>query len=160
MGGARRILATDEKQDKMKIGDSGIALIKEFEGCKLVAYLDSVGVPTIGYGHTKGVRIGLHCTQEEADAWLLEDLKDAEACVNGAVTVPLTQGEFDACCSFVFNLGCGRFRGSTLLRKLNASDYDGASLEFRKWDKADGHPLEGLTRRRTAEAALFETANA
>lgn len=144
----------------MKIGTSGIELIKEFEGCKLVAYLDSVGIPTIGYGHTKGVQIGFHCSQEEADAWLLEDVKDAEACVNGSVTVPLTQNEFDALVAFVFNLGCKSFRGSTLLRKLLDSDYDGAAQEFKRWDKAGGRELPGLLRRRLAEAELFESANA
>ena len=142
----------------MNIGPAGLALIKEFEGLKLVAYLDSVGVPTIGYGHTKDVKIGVRCTQEEADAWLLEDLKDAETCVNGAVTVPLTQNEFDALVSFVFNFGCTKFRGSTLLRKLLDSDYDGAALEFRRWDRAGGQVLAGLTRRRAAEERLFETA--
>ena len=142
----------------MNIGPAGLELIKEFEGCKLTAYLDSVGVPTIGYGHTKGVKIGLRCIQEEADAWLLEDLKDAETCVNGAVTVPLTQNEFDALVSFVFNFGCTKFRGSTLLRKLLDSDYDGAALEFRRWDRAGGQVLAGLTRRRAAEERLFETA--
>ena len=142
----------------MNIGPAGLELIKEFEGCKLTAYLDSVGVPTIGYGHTKGVKIGLRCTQEEADAWLLEDLKDAETCVNGAVTVPLTQNEFDALVSFVFNFGCTKFRCSTLLRKLLDSDYDGAALEFRRWDRAGGQVLAGLTRRRAAEERLFETA--
>ena len=142
----------------MNIGEAGLELIKEFEGCKLTAYLDSVAVPTIGYGHTKDVSIGMRCTKEEADAWLLEDLKDAETCVNGAVTVPLTQNEFDALVSFVFNFGCTKFRGSTLLRKLLDSDYDGAALEFRRWDRAGGQVLAGLTRRRAAEERLFETA--
>jgi lysozyme len=142
----------------VKVGQAGIDLIKEFEGCRLVAYLDSVDVPTIGYGHTRGVKIGDVCTAEQADAWLLEDLKDAEACVNGAVTVPLTQPEFDACVSLVFNIGCGNFRRSTLLRKLLDSDYDGCSLEFARWNKAGGKVLAGLTRRREAERELFEKA--
>ena len=141
----------------MNIGPLGLALIKEFEGVRLKAYLDSVDVPTIGYGHTKGVKMGDTCTQEEADAWLVEDCADAEKCVNGAVTVPLTQPEFDSLVSFVFNLGCGNFRKSTLLKKLNESDYDAAALEFRKWDKAGGQTLAGLTRRRLAEARLFES---
>ena len=75
----------------MNIGEKGIALIKEFEGCRLAAYLDSVGVPTIGYGHTFGVKMGDVCTQDESDQFLLDDLRDAEKCVNGAVTVPLTE---------------------------------------------------------------------
>ena len=142
----------------MKIGQAGIDLIKEFEGCKLEAYLDSVGIPTIGYGHIKGVTLGMTCTQEDADEWLREDCKDAEACVNGAVSVPLTQNEFDSLVAFVFNLGCKSFRGSTLLRKLNDSDFDGAAAEFKRWDKAGGKELPGLLRRRLAEAALFESA--
>ena len=142
----------------MKISDMGLALIKEFEGVRLEAYLDSVGVPTIGYGHTKGVQMGDTCTQEQADEWLREDCADAENCVNSAVSVPLTEHEFDALVSFVFNLGCGNFRKSTLLRKLLDSDYDGAALEFHKWNKAGGQELAGLTRRRAAEAKLFETA--
>ena len=142
----------------MKIGERGLALIKEFEGVRLAAYLDSVGVPTIGYGHTKDVQMGDTCTPEQANEWLREDCEDAENCVNSAVSVPLTECEFDALVSFVFNLGCGNFRKSTLLRKLLDSDYDGAAIEFRKWDKAGGQVLAGLTRRRLAEARLFETA--
>ena len=140
----------------MNIGPQGLELIKAFEGCKLTAYLDSVGVATIGYGHTKGVKMGDTCTQAQADAWLSEDLKDAEECVKAAVTVPMTQHEFDALVSFTFNLGCGNLRKSTLLRLLNNSDHDGAALEFRRWDKAGGQVLAGLTRRRDAESRLFE----
>ena len=139
----------------MNIGPQGLALIKSFEGCKLAAYLDSVGVPTIGYGHTSGVFMGDSCTQAQADAWLAEDLKEAERCVNDAVTVPLTQHEFDALVSFTFNLGCGNLRKSTLLQKLNNSDYKGCGVEFRRWDKAGGQALAGLTRRRLAEEQLF-----
>jgi lysozyme len=142
----------------VNIGARGIELIKEFEGVRLKAYLDSVGVPTIGYGHTKDVQMGDTCTEEEADAWLREDIADAENCVNSAVSAALTQNEFDALCCFVFNVGCGNFRKSTLLRKLLDGDMDGAALEFRRWDKAGGQVLAGLTRRRYAEAKLFETA--
>ena len=159
MHGARTLRANhlpEAAEAGMNIGPQGLALIKSFEGCKLAAYLDSVGVPTIGYGHTSGVFMGDSCTQAQADAWLAEDLKDAEKCVNDAVTVPLTQNEFDALVSFTFNLGCGNFRKSSLLRLLNGSDYDAAALEFRKWDKAGGQVLAGLTRRRNAEARLFE----
>ena len=142
----------------MKIGDAGLALIKEFEGCRLQAYQDSVGVWTIGYGSTTDVAPGQIITQAEAEGRLMEDLKHAETCVNGAVTVPLVQNEFDALVAFVFNLGCGAFRKSTLLRKLLDSDFDGAALEFRRWDKAGGQVLAGLTRRRAAEERLFEIA--
>ena len=142
----------------MNIGDRGLALIKSFEGLRLEAYLDSVGVPTIGYGHTKDVQMGDTCTEEQADEWLREDCADAEECVNSAVSVPLTQNEFDALVSFVFNLGCGALRRSTLLRLLLDSDYDGAAAQFHRFNKAGGQPLAGLTRRRAAEAKLFETA--
>ena len=142
----------------MNIGERGLELIKSFEGLRLAAYLDSVDVPTIGYGHKKGVQMGDTCTDEQATEWLREDVRDAEDCINSAVSVPLTECEFDALVSFVFNLGCGNFRKSTLLRKLLDSDYDGAAQEFRKWDKAGGQVLAGLTRRRYAEAQLFETA--
>lgn len=141
----------------MKLGAAGLELIKTFESLKLTAYLDSVAVPTIGYGHTKGVKIGDRCTKEEAEAWLREDVHDAETCVNEHVTAQINQHEFDALVSFVFNLGCGNFRKSTLLRKLNDADFDGASLEFAKWNRAGGLELAGLTRRRAAEAELFDT---
>ena len=140
----------------MNLGAAGLALIKEFEGLRLKSYQDSIGVWTIGYGSTKGIEQGMTITQEQADSLLLDDVKDAESCVNSAVTVPLTQNEFDALVCFTFNLGCGNLRKSTLLRLLNQSDYDAASNEFKRWDKAGGHTLAGLTRRRLAEAKLFE----
>ena len=140
----------------MKISDDGLTLIKRFEGVRRVAYQDSVGVWTIGYGSTTEVDPGMRITQAEAEERLQKDVRHAEDCINSAVSVPLTQGEFDALCSFVFNLGCAAFRGSTLLRKLLDSDYDGAAAEFARWDKAGGRVLAGLTRRRAAEAARFE----
>lgn len=140
----------------METGDRGIALIKQHEGCRLVAYMDSVGVWTIGYGSTVDVAPGMKITQTQADERLKLDLKDAEDCINANVHVPLTQNEFDALVSFTFNLGCGNLKKSTLLELINQSDYDGAALEFRKWDKAGGQVLAGLTRRRYAEAQLFE----
>ena len=142
----------------MKISERGLALIKEFEGLRLKAYLDSVGVPTIGYGHTSGVQMGDTCSPEQAEQWLKEDCTDAEDCVNFEVSFALTQNEFDALVSFVFNLGCGNFRKSTLRRKLLDGDHDGAALEFRRWDKAGGQVLDGLIRRRYAESKLFGTA--
>lgn len=140
-----------------RTSDAGISLIKRFEGLRLEAYLDAVGVWTIGYGHTgPDVFRGRTITEEEADALLRKDLGSAENCVRAAVSVPISQGEFDALVSFVFNLGCGALRRSTLLRLLNGGDHDGAALEFAKWNKADGKVLAGLTRRRAAEAELFE----
>ena len=141
----------------MKISDAGLDLIQRFEGCKLKAYQDSVHVWTIGVGHTGDVQPGQEITQEEAMELLRQDVEDAEKCVNVCVTAPLSQGQFDALVSFCFNLGCGALRRSTLLQKVNASDFDGASREFVKWNKAGGVVLNGLTRRREAEAELFLT---
>lgn len=133
-----------------------VALVKVSEGCRLTAYRDSVGVWTIGYGHTRGVRQGQTITQDEAEALLLDDLDLAAAQVRGMVTVPLTQGQFDALCDFVFNLGAGRLRDSTLLRLLNQGRYGEAAVQFKFWVMAGGKPLPGLVTRRAAERALFE----
>ena len=140
----------------MSISPRGLDLIKQHEGCRLEAYQDSVGIWTIGYGHTLGVKAGDTCTQEQADAYLKADVHSAENCIEKSVTSSLSQGEFDALCSFTFNLGCAALRNSTLLRKLNSGDYDGAAAEFKKWDHAGGKQLAGLTKRRADEAELFE----
>jgi len=135
--------------------EAGMKLTEEFEGCRLVSYLDSVGVPTIGYGHTSGVHLGMSCTQEQADAWLREDISLAIQSVNVLCRVPLTQGEFDALVDFDFNLGRGALGGSTLLRLLNAGDYAGAAAQFERWDMAGGKHMAGLLRRRHAEESEF-----
>ena len=141
----------------MKISQAGLDLIKEFEGCKLTAYQDSVGVWTVGFGSTgRDVCKGLSITQDEAEKRLRKHLEGVERAIDRLVTVPLTQGEFDALCSFVYNLGEGAFAKSTLLKMLNASDYDGAAQQFLRWDKAGGQVLAGLTRRRQAEMRRFE----
>lgn len=139
----------------MNISNDGLDLIKAHEGCKLDAYLDGVGIPTIGYGHIKGVQIGQTITQEDADAFLQDDVQSAIKCVNNSVTGGITQGQFDALCSFVFNLGCGALRNSTLLRKFNDGDDAGAANEFCKWNHAGGKVVAGLTNRREAEKELF-----
>ncbi|KJW76424.1 muraminidase [Enterobacter asburiae] len=144
----------------MQISDKGIALIKQFEGCKLTAYQDSVGVWTIGYGWTKPVdgkpiRAGMTIKQETAERLLKTGLVSYENDVSRLVKVDLTQGQFDALVSFTYNLGARSLSTSTLLRKLNAGDYAGASDEFLRWNKAGGKVLNGLTRRREAERALF-----
>jgi lysozyme len=100
--------------------------------------------------------MGDTCTQAEADAWFLEDIAWVEDCVNRAVTAQMTQQEFDALCSLCFNIGCRAFSGSTLVKMLNAGDYDGASAQFLRWDKQAGKTLAGLTRRRESERELFE----
>ena len=139
----------------MKISDEGLAFIKRMEGCSLTAYLDSVKVPTIAVGHTRGVKLGDTCTEEQADQYLLDDLESVYNDIEALVEVPLTQSQFDSLCSFVFNLGGPALRGSTLLKLLNAGDYDAARKQFLRWDKAGGAPLAGLTKRRAAEAAMF-----
>lgn len=139
----------------MKYSDNGLALTAEFEGLKLTAYQDSVGVWTIGYGHTKGVKPGDKITQYEALNFLRSDVKSAEDDVNRLVKVPLTQNQFDALVDFTFNLGGGALARSTLLTYVNARNFGGAALEFHKWNQAGGKVLEGLKRRRRAEADLF-----
>ena len=141
----------------MKIGDKGVRLIQAFETCELVAYRPTADdVPTIGWGHTRGVAMGDTCSQDKADRWFLEDIAWVEECVNRAVTVGLMQNEFDALCSLCFNIGCNAFSGSTLVKMLNQSDYDGASAQFGVWNKQNHKVLAGLTRRREAERQLFE----
>lgn len=142
----------------MNISERGLNLIKEFETCKLDAYMPTPDdVPTIGWGHTgPDVVMGLRWTQEQADAALAHGIKRFEKGVLDAVTAELTQHEFDACVSLAFNIGTGAFKGSTLVKKLNAGDYDGASAEFGRWNKQAGKVLAGLTRRREAERELFE----
>ena len=151
----------------MRISEKGIALIKHFESCRLVAYPDpgTGNAPwTIGWGHTgPEVKPGLIWTQEQADHALLLDLKQFERDVLFLVNVPLTQAQFDALVSFTFNVGSDidedtlaeGLGDSTLLKKLNAGDYAGASREFLKWNRAGRKVLPGLTRRRNAEMALF-----
>nr|DAM19918.1 MAG TPA: Lysozyme [Caudoviricetes sp.] len=144
----------------MQISDKGIALIKEFEGCKLTAYQDSVGVWTIGYGWTqpvdgKPIRAGMTIKQETAERLLKTGLVSYENDVSRLVKVGLTQGQFDALVSFTYNLGSRALSTSTLLRKLNCGDYTGSADEFLRWNKAGGKVLNGLTRRREAERALF-----
>jgi lysozyme len=138
-----------------KIGKAGLELVKSFESCKLEAYKDGGGVWTIGWGHTGGVKEGQVCTQEQADAWLAEDLDQAESDVELYTRVELGQEQFDALVSFAFNLGGNALRKSTLLRKLNSGDTAGAAKEFPKWKFDNGKEVAGLLRRRLAEQELF-----
>ena len=143
----------------MKASDAGINLIREFEGYASEPYDDVGGKLTWGYGHLckRGETAPDQISEAEATALLCTDLETAEACIDGLVDVPLTQPQFDALCSFVFNLGCTAFMGSTLLRKLNAGDYAGAAAEFPKWCKVGSMQVAGLLRRRLAERMLFES---
>lgn len=139
----------------MDVSPRGIALIQQFEGCKLTAYQDSAGVWTIGYGSTRGVQPGDVITQAQAVELLAADVERHADGVRRLVDVSLTQSQFDALVSFTFNVGVGALSRSTLLRKLNAGDYRGAADELLRWTKAGGRELRGLVRRREAERAMF-----
>ncbi len=148
-----------------KINQAGLNLVKEFEGLadrmsdgRIRAYLDAVGVPTIGYGHTAGVQMGQIITEAQADAFLQDDLGEAEAAVIDLATVPLTDNQFATLVSFVFNLGAGAFASSTLLGELNRQNYSGAADQLLRWVNAGGRQLPGLVRRREAERQLFLSA--
>jgi lysozyme len=142
-------------KQQMYYSKNGYELTQGFEAFRSRAYLDAGGKPTIAWGHTRGVALGLTCTREQGDVWQHEDVGYAEAAVNHLVTVDLTQCEFDALVDFDFNTG--GLPGSTMLRLLNAGDYHGAALEFDKWDHVKGREVAGLLRRRQTEAALFES---
>lgn len=144
----------------MHTSEKGISLIKEFEGCRLTAYQDSVGVWTIGYGWTqpvdgKPIRAGMTINQETAERLLKTGLVSYEADVSKMLKVGVSQCQFDALVSFCYNLGAKSLSSSTLMRKLNAGDVNGAADEFLRWNKAGGNVLAGLTRRREAERSLF-----
>ena len=138
----------------MKI--KNLDIIKKSEGLRLEAYLPTPNdVPTIGYGHTKGVRMWQRISLAQAEQFLLEDVDWAEDAVNSLVKVKLSQNQFDALVSFVFNIGAGAFSKSTLLKYLNAGDYGGAANQLLRWNKQAGKELKGLTKRRQEERALF-----
>ncbi len=138
----------------------GLNLIKGFEGKRLTSYDDGVGIWTIGYGTIKypnGVRVkkGDTCTERQAETYLKNDLNRFEVAINKLVKVPLSQNQFDALASFTYNLGETNLANSTLLKKLNKGDYQGAADQFLVWNKAGGKVMKGLVRRREAERALF-----
>lgn len=139
----------------MKISDKGLEFTKVAEGVRLKAYQDTGGVWTIGVGHTKGVVKGMVATSAQVDAWLKEDIVEAEDCVTRKVFVPLTQGQYDALVDFVFNLGETQFARSTLLRKLNAKDYEGAANEFKRWVYDNGVVQPGLVKRAYGRKQMF-----
>jgi lysozyme len=139
-----------------RYSSNGLELTKEFEGLELKAYQDSVGVWTIGYGHTgTDVVPGLRISEDQASILLAADVAWAVTCVNKSVKSAINQNQFDALVDFTFNLGCANLGSSTLLRLLNAGDFAGAAAQFIRWNKAGGKVLTGLTRRRQAEAMLF-----
>lgn len=140
---------------------TGKDIIKKWEGLRLKAYLCPAGVPTIGYGHTYNVKMGQTISMAQAELFLDHDYQDAEEQVLSLVKVPLTENQLGALTSFVFNLGAGNLRISTLLRKLNLGDYRGAAEQFGAWNKARVNGvltvLDGLTKRRADEKNLFLT---
>lgn len=142
---------------RMKTGINGLNLIKHFEQLRLKAYLDSVKVPTIGWGHTKGVNMGDSVTEDVADKLLQSDLFTAERAVDAAVFAALNQNQFDALVSFTFNLGEGALNRSTLLKELNAGNYYATANNFLKWVYAGSNIEPGLVKRRQAESKLFMT---
>ena len=149
-------IATDE----MHISPSGIDLICNFEGKRLTAYDDGVGVWTIGFGTTvypNGIKVmkGDTCTEAQAKTYMAHDLKKFEATVNKAVTVQLNQNQFDALVSLAYNIGTNAFSKSTLVKKLNANDNRAAADQFDVWVNAGGKRMQGLVNRRAKEKALF-----
>lgn len=146
-----------------KINQTGLDLIKQWEGRYLTAYqgaADRPGLLTIGYGHTDAagppkVTRGMKITEKQAEDILRSDLGSVEASVERLVKVPLNDNQFATLVSFVFNVGAGAFGGSTLLRKLNSGDYDSVPSELMKWVRANGKRVQGLANRRAAEAGLW-----
>ena len=145
----------------MKTSANGIAHIKEFEGFRGKRYLCPANKPTIGYGHVivdseRATLWGADLTEEQATKLLMKDLVRFEDAVLAMVAVPLTQGQFDALVSFAYNLGEAKLRSSTLLKLLNAGDYDGARKQINRWVYSNGKKLEGLIRRRARETEMFQ----
>ena len=146
--------------DQMVVSLFGVDLICGFEGKRLTAYDDGVGVWTIGFGTTvypNGMKVkkGDTCTEAQAKAYMAHDLKKFETAVNNAVTVPLSQNQFDALVSLAYNIGTNAFSKSTLVKKLNANDIRGAADQFDVWVNAGGKRMQGLVNRRAREKALF-----
>lgn len=140
----------------MKLGDRGRALIQNYEKCRLVAYPDQKGVPTIGWGHTgPEVHLGLTCTQAQADAWFEQDVLFAVMQVIRSLDVAVNQNQFDALVAFTFNVGVTAEGHSTLIKLVNSGHAVAASNEFPKWNHVDGKVSNGLTARRDAERVLF-----
>ncbi|MEY5101016.1 MAG: hypothetical protein RJA36_3735 [Pseudomonadota bacterium] len=138
-----------------RISIEALALIKRWEGLRLEAYRCEGGVLTIGYGSTRDVRAGQRITQVDAERRLLRDLGLFEAAVERLVQVPLSDGQHGALVSWVFNVGEGAAARSTLLKKLNAGDYDAVPAELMRWNKVKGRVVTGLANRRAAEAGLW-----
>lgn len=149
------LLPQNSDSGQMQISEKGISLIKRWEGFVGVAYRDPVGVWTIGYGHTKGVKPGQSMSESQALHLLREEVKEYEEPVRRLVSVDLNQNQFDALTSFTYNLGAGAFSQSTLLAILNQGRYQAAADQFLRWVRAGGRVLPGLVSRRQDERELF-----
>lgn len=148
----------------MKLSKLGLTLLKQFEGCKLTAYRDSANIPTIGYGHIQGVKMGMKITQEQADKFLREDVAKFERGVTlflAELGVTVLQHQFDALVCFAFNVGLSALKKSTLAKKLYVmNNKDQTSVyavadQFLRWNKAGGKVVQGLVNRRGEERLLF-----
>ena len=144
----------------MKASEKGLALIRSFEGLRLLAYKDFGGVVTIGYGTTAGVKMGDTVTKAEAEELLRLDVQRFVDHIAALVTVPLNQNQQDALISFVYNVGPHSFAKSTMLKLINQGLIEDAANQFLRWNRAGGQVLAGLTRRRIAERELFLRASA
>jgi lysozyme len=146
----------EEPEPIFGISDKGLRIIQDHEKLRLTAYLPTPNdVWTIGWGHTKTAKPGMTITEAEAERLLRVDLDWVEAAIANLVKVPLTQNQYDALASFMFNIGRTQFDTSTMLKLLNAEDYEGAAAQFPRWNKQKGKVLKGLTKRRNQEQQLF-----
>lgn len=147
----------------MRTNPAGVGLIRRFEGLRLQAYEDSAGVWTVGYGSTRGVVPGMVITRQQAEDRLIQDIRDAERTIERALSVPVNDNQYSSLVSWTFNVGVGAMQRSTLMRKINRGDLQGAAEQFLRWvwatDAATGKKVKqpGLIRRREAERALFLT---
>lgn len=157
---AQLIAYKEQGDSNITLSEDGANLIKQFEGFRGVAYRDTGGVWTIGYGtirYPNGVAVkqGDTCTKEQADVWFNSDVQWVKDAIRNKVRVPLSQNQYDALASFIYNVGETAFNTSTLLAKLNRGDYIGASNEFGRWVNDNGQRIQGLVNRRKQEQTLF-----
>lgn len=143
--------------NNFKMSAKGLELVKHFEGFRADAYICPAGVWTIGYGTTQGVSRGQRVTEKQASAFLARDLTRFENAVKNLVKVPLTQNQFDALVAFTYNCGANALASSTLLKLLNARQYQLVPAQFLRWNRGGGRVLAGLTRRRRSEVWLWQT---
>jgi lysozyme len=144
-------------EDLVKASKEAVDLIKQWEGCSLDSYQDAKGKWAVGYGQNgQHIGPGMRILQSEADQWLANHVAELQEQMTKLITVPITQKQFDALVSLVYNIGIGAFANSTLLKKLNTQHYDAAGMEILRWTHSHGVELEGLVRRRSAEYRLYQ----